>query len=137
MNALSQLAAWVDRPNPLIEIRVTIVAAGITVHEALAAHGELRGKRIAARVIDAYSIKPLDRETLRRAAQETGRIVVVEDHVLAGRLGEAVTAAVGTAAPVHRLGIGTLPHSGTMEELLDRHGMSRYAIAAAVAEPEG
>jgi transketolase len=117
--------------------RVTIVAAGITVHEALAAHGELHGKRIAARVIDAYSVKPLDGETLRRAAHETGRLVVVEDHALAGGLGEAVTAAVGTAAPVRRLGIGTLPHSGTMEELLERYGISRHSIEKAVLEHNG
>lgn len=117
--------------------RVTIVAAGITVHEALAANVELHHRRILARVIDAYSLKPLDVETLRRAAQETGRIIVVEDHACAGGLGEAVAAAAGTAAPVRRLGIAALPHSGTMEQLLDRYGISRHAIAKAVLEHSG
>jgi transketolase len=117
--------------------RVTIVAAGITVHEALAAHVELHHRRILARVIDAYSLKPLDVETLRRAAQETGRIIVVGDHACAGGLGEAVAVAVGTAAPVRRLGIAALPHSGTMEQLLDRYGISRHAIAKAVLEHSG
>jgi transketolase len=117
--------------------RVAIVAAGITLHEALAAHDELHRKRIPARVIDAYSVKPLDGETLRRAARETGRVVVVEDHALAGGLGEAVAAAIGAIAPVCHLGIGTLPHSGTMAELLERGGISRNAIIAAVCEPEG
>jgi transketolase len=117
--------------------RVAIVAAGITVHEALAAHEELHRNRISARVIDAYSVKPLDVEGLRRAARETGRVLVVEDHALAGGLGEAVAAAIGTAAPVRRLGIAALPRSGTMEQLLDRYGISRHAIAKAVAEFEG
>ena len=114
--------------------RVTIVAAGITVHEALAAHGALHHNRISARVIDAYSVKPLDGETLRKAAHETGRVVVVEDHALAGGLGEAVAAAIGPAAPVFRLGIAALPHSGTMEQLLDRYGISRHVIEKAVLE---
>ncbi|HJU17566.1 MAG TPA: transketolase [Stellaceae bacterium] len=117
--------------------RVAIVAAGITVHEALAAHETLHRDRISARVIDAYSVKPLDVAALRRAAEETGRIVVVEDHACAGGLGEAVAAAIGPAAPVRRLGIAALPHSGTMEQLLDRYGISRAAIAKAVLEGGG
>src|SRR5690606_18803520 len=71
---------------------VAIVAAGITVHEALAAHETLAARGIATRVIDAYSIKPLDVTALERAARETRLIVVVEDHVPEGGLGEAVAA---------------------------------------------
>ena len=110
------------------EDKATIVAAGITLHEALAAHESLARRGVQTRVIDAYSIKPIDGETLRKAAGETGTIVAVEDHSIDGGLGDAVTAAVGGVAPVHRLGIATLPRSGKPEELLDRHGISRRAI---------
>jgi transketolase len=108
--------------------RVTIVAAGITVHEALAAHDSLGRRGIPTRVIDAYSVKPLDVQTLSVAARETGQIVVVEDHAIDGGLGDAVSAAIGSTAPVHRLGITRLPRSGRTDELLDRHGISRRAI---------
>jgi transketolase len=108
--------------------RVTIVAAGITLYEALAAHENLGARGIHARVIDAYSVKPLDEETLLAAARETGQLIVAEDHAIDGGLGDAVAAAVGAAAPVHRLGVTRLPRSGKQEELLDRHGISRMAI---------
>jgi transketolase len=81
-------------------------------------------------VIDAYSIKPLDQETFTRAARETGGVLVVEDHAIDGGLGDAVAAAVGSAAPVHRLGISELPRSGSQAQLLDRCGISRQAIEA-------
>ena len=109
--------------------RLTIVAAGITLYEALAAHDALAAKGLAARVIDAYSVKPLDEDTLRAAARETGQLIVVEDHAVAGGLGEAVAAAVDASAPVHRLGVHRLPRSGKQNELLERHGISRAAIA--------
>jgi transketolase len=82
-----------------------------------------------SRVIDAYSVKPLDAETLVTAARDTGQLIVVEDHAIDGGLGDAVAAAVGAAAPVHKLGVTRLPRSGKQEELLDRHGISRTAIA--------
>jgi transketolase len=104
------------------------VAAGITLHEALAAHDRLVERGLPTRVIDAYSIKPLDRETLSVAARETGAIIVVEDHAVDGGLGDAVAATVGAMAPVHRLGIRQLPRSGASDELLDRYGISRRAI---------
>ncbi len=109
--------------------RLTIVAAGITLHEALAAHDRLIERGLSARVIDAYSVKPLDREILAAAARETGAIIVAEDHAVDGGLGDAVAAAVGAIAPVHRLGIRQLPRSGAGEELLDRYGISHRAIA--------
>jgi transketolase len=108
--------------------RLTIVAAGITLYEALAAHDALAAKGVAARVIDAYSVKPLDEDTLRAAARETGQLIVVEDHAVAGGLGEAVAAAVDASAPVHRLGVHRLPRSGKQNELFERHGISRAAI---------
>ncbi|THK35577.1 transketolase [Ensifer sp. MPMI2T] len=110
------------------EDRLTIVAAGITLHEALAAHDSLERRGIRTRVIDAYSVKPLDAETLSAAARETGHILVVEDHAIDGGLADAVSAAVGAAAPVHRLGVRELPRSGKKDELLDRSGISRRSI---------
>jgi len=108
--------------------RVTIIAAGITLHEALAAHDNLSRRGIPTRVIDAYSVKPLDRKTLSTAARETGHVVVVEDHAIDGGLGDAVSDAIGSATPVYRLGITRLPRSGKKDELLDRYGISRRAI---------
>lgn len=112
--------------------RIAIIAAGVTLHEALAAHESLSRKGVAARVIDAYSIKPIDEETLDRAARETRSLLVVEDHAIRGGLADAVAAAAGSIAPVHRLGISELPRSGTQDELLKRYGISRHLIETKV-----
>lgn len=112
----------------------TIVAAGITLHEALAAHDALLGKSIVTRVMDAYSVKPLDVAALTRAAQETRALIVVEDHWIDGGLGDAVAAAVGALAPVHRLGVREEPRSGGEQELLVRYGIGCDAIVEKVAE---
>jgi transketolase len=114
--------------------RFTVVAAGITVHEALAAYEALKERGITIRVIDAYSVKPLDAGTLSAAARETACLIVVEDHAIDGGLGDAVAATVGGIAPVHRLGIRKLPRSGTSAELLDRFGISRRAIEQHVSQ---
>jgi transketolase len=114
--------------------RLVIVAAGVTLHEALAAHDSLIQRGIRTRVIDAYSVKPLDAETISAAARETGQVIVVEDHALNGGLADAVSAVVAGMAPVHRLGITDLPRSGTKDELLDRHGVSRRAIEEKVLQ---
>jgi transketolase len=99
--------------------RATIVAAGITLFEALKAHDELKKEGIAIRVIDLYSIKPLDMETLRVAAKETGNIITVEDHYQAGGIGEAVAAALSHhPARVYILAVRKMPKSGTPEEML-------------------
>ncbi|MBS0445652.1 MAG: transketolase [Proteobacteria bacterium] len=110
----------------------TIVAAGITVHEALKAHDALRRHGIAARVIDAYSVKPIDVETLRRAARETRHVVVVEDHWIDGGLGDAVAAVLDGDADLRRLAVRDEPRSGDAEELLERYGISSHAIEQAV-----
>ena len=107
---------------------VTIVAAGITVHEALKAHEQLAREGIAVRVIDAYSVKPIDAETLRRAARETGgRLLVVEDHWPEGGLGDAVLdafAGTGEALPaVVKLAVRAMPGSGEPAELLRAAGI--------------
>ena len=112
--------------------RVTLVGAGVTLHEALAAADLLAAQGIAARVIDCYSIKPLDVATLRRAARETAAIVTAEDHFPEGGLGEALAAAVaGSGTPVHVLAVTGVPHSGTGAELLAEQGLDAAGIAAA------
>ena len=112
--------------------RVTLAAAGVTLHEALAAAELLAAAGIAARVIDCYSIKPLDAATLRRAAQETEAIITAEDHYPEGGLGEALAAAVaGSGAPVQVLAVTRAPHSGTGAELLAEQGLDAAGIAAA------
>ena len=115
--------------------QVTIVAAGITVHEAINAQQVLAGDGIGVRVIDAYSVKTIDQHTLRRAASETGTLVVVEDHWPEGGLGEAVLAALAGSDPFPRvvhLAVRAMPGSGTPRELLDAAGVGARAIADAV-----
>jgi transketolase len=115
---------------------VTLIGAGVTLHECLTAAGQLAEAGIKARVIDLYSIKPIDTDTLRRTCQETGgRIVVAEDHYPEGGIGSAVLEALaGTNTPdLHAvlLAVKTLPTSGTPQELLDAAGISAHHIAAA------
>ena len=116
------------------EDKATIVAAGVTVPEALAAHDILQKRGFDARVIDLYSVKPLDEETLREAADETGLLVTVEDHAPAGGLGEAVAAAVSGRAPVRRLAVTRKPRSGKPAQLLAHEGIDAEAIVAAIDE---
>ncbi|MDW8050883.1 MAG: transketolase [Armatimonadota bacterium] len=112
----------------------TVVGAGITVHEALKAYDLLRREGIAIRVIDLYSVKPLDEATLVRCGQETnGVLITVEDHYPEGGIGEAVAAAVcGYGIRVHRLAVREIPRSGKPEELLAAYGIDAHAIAEAV-----
>ncbi len=112
--------------------RVTVVAAGITVHEALKAAAKLEAEGISIRVIDAYSVKPIDETTLIRAAGETGGIVVVEDHYSEGGLGDAVLNAVGNKAKVVKLAVREIPRSGPPEALVEKYGISSNHIIKAV-----
>jgi len=109
----------------------TVVAAGVTLYEALAAHETLAKDGIAIRVIDAYSVKPLDAKTIQRCADETGALVTVEDHAAWGGLGDAVAAEVRAAGLV-RLAVSDVPRSATPRQLLERHGISATAIVSAV-----
>jgi transketolase len=115
---------------------VTVVAAGVTVFEALAAHDALTVDGIAIRVIDAYSIQPIDRAGIIAAGRATGgRIVTVEDHYAHGGLGDSVSEAVGDEGfRVRRLAVREIPRSGPPELLLDRFGISARAIAEAVRD---
>jgi transketolase len=114
---------------------VAIVAAGITLHEALHAADELEEGGISARVIDLYSVKPADGETLRAAAEATGgRVLTVEDHWAEGGLGDAVLEALSDGeAPVRvqRLAVREMPGSGTPAELLAAAGIDAEHIAEA------
>jgi hypothetical protein len=116
--------------------RVGIVAAGITVHEALKAYDQLRARGVMTRIIDLYSIKPVDRATLREAAREcSGGLLLVEDHHPEGGLADAVAEAFdGIAAPtMRRLGVRSMPGSATPEEQLSVAGIDANAIVESVA----
>ena len=115
--------------------KVTIVAAGITLHEALAAHDVLKKKGLSTRVIDLYSLKPIDTKTLRQAAQETEAIITVEDHYAEGGLGEAVQSALASELiPITKLAVTKMPKSGQAQELLNYEGISKNAIVRAVTK---
>lgn len=117
--------------------QVTLIGAGVTLHECLAAADELAGSGIAVRVIDTYSVKPIDRDTLVQACRVTdGRMIVVEDHYPEGGIGSAVLQALATASvpalQLAHLAVPGLPTSGTPAELLDAAGISaRHIVDAA------
>jgi transketolase len=122
------------------EDRVTLVGAGVTTHEALRAADLLAAQGIRARVIDCYSIKPIDARTLQEAARATGgRVVVAEDHWPEGGLGDAVMEALtdpafmqaGLSPMVRRLAVGVMPGSATPAEQLEAAGIDARHIAAA------
>jgi len=114
----------------------TIVSAGVTVREALAAADALEGDGIAVRVIDAYSVKPIDASTLRTALEQTGLVVVVEDHRVEGGLGDAVLASLAETGPltgrVVKLGVRDMPGSGTADEMRAWAGIDSASIVDAV-----
>ncbi|XP_074134027.1 transketolase-like protein 1 [Sminthopsis crassicaudata] len=114
--------------------KATVIGAGVTLHEALAAAAELSKEGISIRVIDLFTIKPLDRATILSSARVTeGRIITVEDHYKEGGIGEAVCAAVSGMPDisVHQLAVSGVPRSGKPAELLDMFGISaRYIVNA-------
>jgi transketolase len=119
---------------------VTIVGIGVTVHEALEAAATLEEEGITARVIDAYSVKPIDADTLQAAAEATGKIITVEDHVPEGGLGDAVLAALAEKDEhphVLKLAVRELPRSGKPDELLNAYGIDAEHIAAAARQLVG
>jgi len=119
--------------------KVTVIGAGITLHEALKAAEELKSQGTAIRVIDLYCVKPIDGKALAREIGATnGKLVTVEDHWPEGGLGEAVLSALAQAgvAPSKSklLAVNGMPHSGKPEELVDAFGISARHITAAVRE---
>ncbi len=112
--------------------QLTIVAAGVTLHEALKAYDELLAAGITVRVIDLYSITPIDVATLKQAAKATNNLVLtVEDHYLHGGIGDAVLNALSTeGVRLHKMGIQEIAHSGKPDQLLDHYGINARAIVA-------
>jgi transketolase len=117
------------------EDKVTLIGAGVTLHNCIAAAAELAKQGINARVIDLYSVKPVDVATLETAATDTGRIVVVEDHYPEGGIGAAVLEALlprGARFTYAHCAVRGLPGSGKPEELMDQAGISpRHIVEAA------
>jgi transketolase len=113
---------------------VTVAGAGVTLFEALKAYDELKKAGTAIRVIDLYSLAPIDKASLIKAGSATGnRIITVEDHYAAGGIGDAVAEAVSDAGiRVHRIAVREIPRSGKPDELLDRYGISARLIVEAV-----
>jgi transketolase len=117
--------------------RVALIGAGVTVHACLAAADMLAAKKIPARVIDLYSVKPVDVKTLREAARVTkGHFVIVEDHYPEGGLGAAVMEALASESPprIAHLAVRELPGSGKPEELMNAAGISAKHVVAAAAK---
>ena len=112
----------------------TVIGAGVTVFQALKAYDELEAGGTPIRVIDLYSVSPVDQAALVTAGRATlGRMITVEDHYAAGGIGDAVSAAVADAGlAVRRLAVREIPRSGKPDELLDRFGISARHIVAAV-----
>ena len=132
--------------------KATIIACGITLHEGLKAYDLLQKEGINVRVIDLYSVKPVDENTIRTAAKETGALIVVEDHWPEGGIGDAVLNVFafsqkyrsstsnngGTSYPkIVKLAVNAMPGSGAPEELLDAAGISAKHIVEAVKSVKG
>ena len=113
--------------------KATVIAAGITVHEALKAYEVLRRENISIRIIDAYSVQPIDKDNITKEVAKAGRkAVVVEDHFQNGGLGDAVAQALNGKAEIVHLAINDMPRSGKPEELLDKYGIDAEHIKSAV-----
>jgi transketolase len=114
--------------------KATIVAAGVTLFEALKAADALKGEGITVTVIDAYSIKPLGADVIRQAAAKTNSLVItVEDHYAEGGLGDAVAGELSQhGIKVHKLAVRELPRSGKPDELLAKYGIDAQAIISKV-----
>lgn len=114
--------------------KLTVVAAGVTLHEALKAADALKAEGIGVTVIDAYCVKPLGKDVIRAAAQQTGNVVItVEEHYAEGGLGDAVAGELSAdGIKVHKLAVRELPRSGKPEELLARFGLDAAAIVKQV-----
>jgi transketolase len=117
--------------------RVTLIGAGVTLHNCLAAADALAAKKIPARVIDLYSVKPVDVKTLREAVRVTkGKLVIVEDHYPEGGLGAAVMEALAADGlpRIAHLAVRGLPTSGKPDELMNAAGIAAKQIIAAATK---
>jgi len=114
--------------------KATVVAAGVTLYQALKAADTLQQEGIKITVIDAYSIKPLGRDVIKAAAAKTNNVVItVEDHYAEGGLGDAVAGELSIdGVKVHKLAVREIPRSGKSDELLAKYGIDADAIVKAV-----
>jgi transketolase len=112
----------------------TVIGAGVTVFEALKAYDELKKAGVSIRVVDLYSLQPIDAAALLRCARDTkGRLITVEDHYAAGGIGDAVAGAVASEGfTVTRMAVAEIPRSGKPDELIDRYGISARRIVEEV-----
>lgn len=113
----------------------TIVAAGVTLHEAVKAANTLKDTGVGIRVIDLFTVKPIDRETILKSVNATqGRLIIVEDHYYEGGLGEAVMAALSDQINIKivHLAVPEVARSGKSAELLNKYGIDAQHIAEAV-----
>jgi transketolase len=119
-----------------VEDRAALVGAGVTLLQCLRASERLGAEGVSVRVIDCYSVKPIDAATLRRALEETGMLVVVEDHRIEGGLGDAVLSALADSGPLAgrlvKLAVTDMPGSGTPDELRSWAGIDAASIAERV-----
>ena len=115
---------------------VTVIACGLMVHKAVEAAEMLAAKGVSVRVVDMYSIKPIDRELILKCAAETGAIVTAEEHNIYGGLGSAVSevlANAGAGAPTEFVGLkDTFTESGKYAELLAKYGVDANGVAAGI-----
>jgi len=114
--------------------KVAVVAAGITIHEALKAYEDLKKDNIPIRVIDAYSVQPLDLKIRTEIAKAGNKVVVVEDHFRSGGLGDALASLLAGEADILHLAVDELPRSGEPHELLEKYGISAEHIKQAVKQ---
>jgi transketolase len=114
--------------------KVMIVATGFPVHQALEAAEKLEADGINVGVMDVYSLKPLDEDTLRRAADTVPAFLTVEDHYPEGGLGEAVARVVAGQVPVHSIAVTKMPHSGSMPALIHEQQLDAEGIEARCKE---
>ena len=124
---------YIRTSRPKTQDTATVIGAGITLFEALKAYDELKAQGVTIRVIDLYSLQPIDAASLIEAGQQTGRLITVEDHYISGGLGDAVARAVASAGlTVTRLAVPEIPRSGKPDELVDKFGISARHIVSAV-----
>ena len=115
--------------KPSADDRLTIVTAGVTLFEAMKAQTELEKSGIPVRIVDLYSIVPIDQQTLLECARTTNTFLTVEDHYAHGGIGDAVLSALSAeGVRVHKLAVREIPHSGKPAELVDRYGISAHSI---------
>jgi transketolase len=117
--------------------QVTVIGAAVTLVEATKAADELAKEGIAIRIIDPFTIKPIDRATILASAKQTGgKVITVEDHYPEGGIGDAVAGALSeeTGIAVYKLAVTEMPHSGQPDELVDKYGISARHIVAKVKE---